>query len=189
MPESPVSELWEVFRGLFDPIVGDVIGSQFGAQAQMIADILLKETVSIVSANHRVRKMDIFDHGLKLSLVVLGDLATEDDGNLVGLTDHSVGIQESVAQLIECGPAVKNEVVAKLHLGEEEPVLAAATFAFALFEERSQTGRLFLPAAEQVVGAQAICQLLELAWMTAFEKCIGHCLKSMPSARIRLASQ
>jgi hypothetical protein len=30
--------------------------------------------------------------------------------------------------------------VAILHLREEEPVLAAATFAFALFEERSQTG-------------------------------------------------
>ena len=89
---EPVSELGEVFDGLFEPIVGYVIGSQFGAQAQMIADILLKETVSIVSANHRVRKMDIFDHGLKLSLVVLGDLATEDDSNLVGLTDHSVGI-------------------------------------------------------------------------------------------------
>jgi hypothetical protein len=67
---EPVSEFGEVFDGLFGPIVGDVIGSQFGAQAQMIADILLKETVSIVSANYRVRKMDIFDHGLKLSLVV-----------------------------------------------------------------------------------------------------------------------
>ena len=54
------------------------------------ADILLEETVSIVSPNHRVRKIDIFDDGLKHSLVVLGDLATEDGGNLVGLTDlHS----------------------------------------------------------------------------------------------------
>jgi len=41
-------------------------------------------------------------------------------------------------------------------LGEEEPVLAAATFAFALFEERSQTGQPFLSAAEQVVGSQGI---------------------------------
>src|SRR5260370_8970154 len=98
-------------------------------------------------------------------------------GSLVGLTDHPVGIQQSVAQLIQCGPAVKNEVVAKLHLGEEEPVLAAATFAFAFFEERSQTGQPFLPAAEQVVGAQAICELLELLWMTASEECIGTLLK------------
>ncbi|HEV3209739.1 MAG TPA: hypothetical protein VGY91_05695 [Chthoniobacterales bacterium] len=27
---EPVSELWKVFHGLFDPIVGDVIGSRFG---------------------------------------------------------------------------------------------------------------------------------------------------------------
>src|SRR4029077_7168747 len=77
---EPVSELWEVFDGLFDPIVGDVIGRRFGAQAQVIADILLEEALCIVSTNHRVRKMEIFDDGLKLSLVVLGDRATEDRG-------------------------------------------------------------------------------------------------------------
>jgi len=87
-----VSELWEVFDGLFDPIVGHVIGRQFGAQAQMIADILLKETVSIVSANHRVRKIQILDDRLKFSLVVLGDLATEDRGNLVGFRSNSKNI-------------------------------------------------------------------------------------------------
>jgi hypothetical protein len=79
--------------------------------------------------------------------------------------------------LIQRGPAVKNEVVAILHLGEEEPVLAAATFAFALFEEPSQTGQPFLPAAEEVMGSQGIGQLLELAWITAFEEGIGTLLK------------
>ena len=48
------SQLWQVFYGLFDPIVGHVIGCRFGAQAQVIADILLEEAVSIVSANHWV---------------------------------------------------------------------------------------------------------------------------------------
>ena len=41
----------EVFDGLFDPIVSDVIGRRLGAQAQVIADILLEEAVSIMSAN------------------------------------------------------------------------------------------------------------------------------------------
>jgi hypothetical protein len=35
------SRLWQVFYGLFDPVVGHVIGCRFGAQAQVIADILL----------------------------------------------------------------------------------------------------------------------------------------------------
>ena len=87
-----ISQLWEVFHGLFNPIVGHVIGSWFGAQAQVIADILLEEAVSIMTANHRVRKIQILDDRLKFSLVVLGDLATEDRGNLVGFRSNSKNI-------------------------------------------------------------------------------------------------
>ena len=137
---EPVSELWEIFDSLFDPIVGHVIGGRFGAQAQVIADILLNEAVCIVGANDWVRKVDIFDDRLKLSLVLLGDLTTEDRGDLVGLADGAIGIQQSLVEPIECGAPVKDQVVAILRLGEEEPVLTAASFAFAVFEERSQAG-------------------------------------------------
>ena len=100
---EPVSELWEIFDSFFDPIVGHVIGGRFGAQAQVIADILLNEAVCIVGANDWVRKVDIFDDRLKLSLVVLGDLATEDRGDLVGLADGAIGIQQSLVEAIDCG--------------------------------------------------------------------------------------
>jgi len=68
---------------------------------------------------------------------------TEDGGNLVGLTDHPVGIQQSVAQLVQCGAPVKDQVVTIFDWGEKEPMLTAATFAFAFFEEGSQTGYIF----------------------------------------------
>jgi hypothetical protein len=84
--------------------------------------------------------MEVFDDGLKLSLVILGDLAAEDGGDLVGLADGAIGIQESLVQLIQCGAPVKDQVVTIFDLGEKEPVLTAATFAFAVFEEGSQTG-------------------------------------------------
>src|SRR5215813_5702973 len=71
---------------------------------------------------------------------VRGDLTTEDAGDLAGPADGAVGIQQSVVQAIECGAPVKDQVVAILHLGEKEPVLTAASFAFAVFKERSQTG-------------------------------------------------
>ena len=71
-----------------------------------------------MTTNHRVRKIQILDDGLKLSLVVLRDHATEDRGDLVGLADGPVGIQQSLPESIQCGPAVKNEVVAILHLEE-----------------------------------------------------------------------
>ena len=67
-----------------------------------------------------------------------GDLAAEDGGNLFGLPDRSVGIQQSLAELIQGGPPVKDQIIAIFHLGEEKPVLAAGFFEFAVFEEWSQ---------------------------------------------------
>jgi hypothetical protein len=47
----------------------------------------------------------------------------------------------------------KDQVVAILHLGEEEPVLAARLLAFARFEEGGKIGEPLLPTAQQIVGA------------------------------------
>ena len=83
-----VSKLREVFDGLFDPIGGHVISSRLGAQAQVIADVLFEGAVCVVSTNHGVGQIKVRplpDDGLKLSLVVLGDLAAEDGGDLAGL--------------------------------------------------------------------------------------------------------
>jgi hypothetical protein len=49
----------------------------------VITDVLLEKAVCVVRANHRVRKIEVFDDGLKLSLVVLSDLATEDRGDFL----------------------------------------------------------------------------------------------------------
>jgi hypothetical protein len=92
-----------------------------------------------VRTNHGVGQIEVFDDRLKLSLVELSDLTTEDGGDLVGLADGAIGIQESLVQLTQCGAPVKDQVVAILHLGEKEPVLTTASFAFAVFEEGSQT--------------------------------------------------
>ena len=143
----------------------------------MIAYILLEEALSIVTTNDWVRKLQILDDGLKFSLVLLCDLATEDHGDLVGLADRTVGIEQSLTKLIQCGPPVKDQVVTILHLREEKPMLTARFFAFAFLEERSQIGQLFLPAAQQIMGSQGICKLLKFLRMTAFEECIGTLLK------------
>jgi len=91
-----VSKLGEVFDGLFDPVGGHVISRRLSAQAEVIADVLFEGAVCVVSANDRIRKIQILDDGLKLSLVELGDLAAEDGGDLAGLADGAVGIQESL---------------------------------------------------------------------------------------------
>ena len=63
-----ISQWGQVFYSLPDPIVGDVIGRQLGAQAQMIADILFEKSLSIMATDHWVRKIKIFNDGLKLPL-------------------------------------------------------------------------------------------------------------------------
>ena len=112
----------------------------------MIADILFEKSLSIMATDHWVRKIKIFNHGLQLSFVVFSDLATEDHGDFFRLADGAVGIQQSLAELIQCRPPVKDQVVAIFDLGEKEPVLTARFLTFAFFEEWSQTGQPFLPA-------------------------------------------
>ena len=46
-----------------------------------------------MTADDRAGKIHVFDDGLKLAVIVLGDLAAEDDGEFIGLTDGAVGIQ------------------------------------------------------------------------------------------------
>jgi len=53
---------------------------------------------------------------LQLSLIELGDLSAEDGGDLAGLADRAIGIQESLVQLIQCSAPVKDQVVTILHL-------------------------------------------------------------------------
>jgi len=62
----------------------------------VIADVLFKGAVCVVSTSHGVGQIEVFDDGLKLPLVVFGDLAAEGGGDLAGLADGAVGIQESL---------------------------------------------------------------------------------------------
>jgi hypothetical protein len=91
-----------------------------------------------MTTDYWVWELQILDDGLKLSLVLFGDLATEDDGDLLGLADGTIGIEQSLAELIQCGSPVKDQVVTIFNLREEEPVLTTRFFALALFKEWSQ---------------------------------------------------
>ena len=66
----------------------------------MITHVLFEGAVCVVSTNDGVGQIEVFNDGLQLSLVVLGDLAAEDGGDLAGLADDAVGIQESLVKLI-----------------------------------------------------------------------------------------
>ena len=56
---------------------------------------------------------------------MLADPATEDHGDLVGLPDCSIGIEQAFTEVVQCRAAMEDEVVAELDLREEQPMLAA----------------------------------------------------------------
>ena len=46
-----------------------------------------------MAADDRIGQVDVLNEGLQFAPVVFGDLAAKDDGDLVGLTDGTIGIQ------------------------------------------------------------------------------------------------
>jgi len=66
---------------------------------------------------------------------VFGHPAAEDGGDLVGLADGAVSVQEAFFQSIQRGAAVEDQIVAVLRLGKEQAMLTARLFAFGLGEK------------------------------------------------------
>src|ERR1700740_3832257 len=90
-----------------------------------MANIVLDEAVTIMAADHGIGQVHVLDFGLQLASIVLGDFATEDDGNLVRLSDGSIGVKQTFAKIVQRRTATEDEVVGVLDLREEQPVLAA----------------------------------------------------------------
>ena len=57
-----------------------------------------------MAADDRVGQVHIFDLGLQLAAVLLGNLAAKTDGYLIRLADRPVGVEQTLAQLVEGGP-------------------------------------------------------------------------------------
>ena len=74
------------------------------------------------------------------------DLATEDHGDLVGLADCSIGVQQSFAELVQRRTAMKDEVVAKFDLREEQAMLTACLLSLFRRKEGCQPRQPLLAA-------------------------------------------
>lgn len=89
-----LSECGKILHGLSDAIIlVDVVGGGLGSQYPFISHILLDEPFFVVASDDRVGQVEVLDGGLELTLVAFGDSAAEDDGEFVGLTNGSVGIE------------------------------------------------------------------------------------------------
>ena len=118
----------KVLDSLVDAVVGHVVAGGLGPEDQVVAHVLLDKAVAVMAADHRVGQVHVFDLGLQLAAILFGDLATEDDSDLVRLADGPVGVEQAFAQFVERGAAMKDQIVAELDLREEQAVPAARLF-------------------------------------------------------------
>ena len=140
----------------------------------MIADVLLDEAVAIVAADDGIGQVHVLDLGLQLAAIVLGDLATEDDGDLVRLPDGSIGIEQAFAEIVQCCTTTEDEVVAVLDLREEQPVLAAGLLSLSCGEEGREVRQPLLAAGQQIPRGERVGEFLQAIGSCAFEEGIGE---------------
>ena len=140
----------------------------------MIANVLLDEAVAIVAANHRVGQVHVLDLGLQLASILLADLATEDHGDLVRLPDCPIGIEQALAEIIQCRTTTEDEVVAVLDLREEQPVLAARMLSLSCGEEGREVRQPLLAAGHQIPRGERVGEFLQAIGSCAFQEGIGE---------------
>ena len=167
----------QVLHRLVHAVVVDVVAGGLGPQDEVIANVLLDEAIAVVAADHRVGQVHVFDLGLQLAAMVLADLAAEDHGDLVGLSDCPIGVEQSFTEIVQGRAAAEDEVVAVLDLREEQPVLAAGLLPLFCGKEGGKARQPFLAAGQQVPRGERVGELLEALWYRAFEKGIGALLE------------
>jgi len=91
-PRHFLAQRGQVLDILVHVVVIHAIGGGFGAQQAIVAHVLFAEAMPIMAADHRVGKIQVFDHSLELPLVFLGDLASEDHGDFLRLSDGAIHV-------------------------------------------------------------------------------------------------
>jgi hypothetical protein len=114
-----------------------------------------------MTADHRVGQVDIFDDGFQFASVMFGHLTSKEGGDLVGLINLAVGVEQTLTECVQRSAPVEHEIVVILYLGKEQPMLAAMVLAFVFGEERREAGQPLLAAGQQIFGRQRISHLLQ----------------------------
>jgi hypothetical protein len=102
--------------------------------------------------------------GLQLAPIVFGDLAAKNDGNLVRLSDGSIGVKQTFAEIVQRHTATEDEVVAVLDLRKEQAVLAASMLSLFCGKEWREARQPFLAAGHQISRGQRVREFLQAIW-------------------------
>ena len=104
---------------IFPHIAVNVVARSLGAKDEVIANVLLDEAVAVVAADHRIGQVHVLDVGLQLAAMMFADPATEDDADFVGLSNRPIGIEQSLAEVVQGCATTEDEIVAEFDLLEE----------------------------------------------------------------------
>jgi hypothetical protein len=148
----------------------------------MVAHVLFDRAVAVVTADDRIGQVEIFDDGFELAAMPCGDLAAEDGGELRGLADRAVGVEETLAERIARRTALKDQVVAVFDLCEKQPMLTGRLAPFGRREEGREGAEPLLRTPREVTRGQGIGQDLQRIGSRQVTNALPHCRKEMPSA-------
>src|SRR5205085_8035365 len=122
-------------------------------------------------------------------MTALADLAAEDHGDLVGLPDRAIGVEQALTEFIECCAAIKDEIVTEFDLRENKRCWQPDCARSLVVKNGVRRANHFWPHATKSRGVSASASCWRRSGAAHLMKALAHCLKAMPSSRIRLASQ
>jgi hypothetical protein len=93
-------------------------------------------------------QVEIFNYGLQLAFVRFGHFATEDHGDLLGLANAAIQVQESFREFLHRGPTMADEIVTVFHLREEQTVLTTSLLALPIGKAGGECGQPLLAASQ-----------------------------------------
>src|SRR4030088_2368485 len=103
---------------------------------------------------------------------MLGDLAAKDHRDLLRLSDGSIGVEQTLAELVQGRATAEDEVVAEFDLREEQSVSATSLFSLSCGEKGCEVRQPLLTASHQISRNERVGELLESD--TALAQAIGQ---------------
>ena len=109
---------------------------------------------------------------------MLGDLAAKDHRDLLRLSDGSIGVEQTLAELVQGRATAEDEVVAEFDLREEQSVSATSLFSLSCGEKGGEVRKPLLTASHQISRNERVGERLQAIGCRAFEEGIGELLES-----------
>src|SRR3979409_705446 len=109
---------------------------------------------------------------------MLGDLAAKDHRDLLRLSDGSIGVEQTLAELFQGRASAEDEVVAEFDLREEQSVSATSLFSLSCGEKGCEVRQPLLTQSNEICGNERVGERLQAIGCRACQEGVGELLES-----------